>query len=516
MHANKKMLTLMAVVMTACLVSNEARAAGDPALSKQRYEAVVSHLDTGGDLLVVANLEGYLQSMVSNISLLVSAIPPSGPGPGMQSTFARIPGFLDRNGFYAVQGFGASVVPRTDGLNTLKIFLARDPAASQLPLWRGLVGGDPRELRATRFLPPDTVFVRTGTGEWPQFWNMVRAGVTEFATPEGAAGFNRALSNLATNSGVDLDQMFKSLGGEGFLSVQFSSTATIEIPSGSAGAPIKFPSPSLLIGVAIKDDTLAKTIEVSLARKQMPILKTQAGTSAVNTLNIPLPLPVPLQPSYSIHSGYFLLGSTPEVVSEAIKAFDGGSGLVVSPEFKKAFQGQPTANNGISYMSPRFMKTLVELQSRAMSQSGQDQTEAFALMRQMLGGETDLQSALVIQNLPDGILMSGTSSSGGKEIMGSVMIAPLGLVAAIAIPSFVKARSVSRSNACINNLRQIDAAKEQWAMAKGKVDGDEVNMLGILDYIKGVRLPVCPQGGTYKINRIGQPPECSIPGHALR
>jgi hypothetical protein len=167
-------------------------------------------------------------------------------------------------------------------------------------------------------------------------------------------------------------------------------------------------------------------------------------------------------------------------------------------------------------MSPRFMKTLMELQSRAMSQSGQDQTEAFALMRQMMGGENDMQSAFVIQNLRDGILMSGTSSSGGKEIMGSVMIAPLGLMAAIAIPSFVKARSVSRSNACINNLRQIDAAKEQWAMAKGKVDGDEVNMLGILDYIKGVRLPVCPQGGTYKINRIGQPPECSIPGHGLR
>ena len=516
MRGTIRMLTAVALVVMGSLVSIEARAAGDPALSKQRYEAVMSHLDTGGDLLVVANLEGYLQSLVSNITLLVSAIPPSGPDSGVHATVARIPGFLDRNGFYAVQGFGASVVPRSDGLNTLKMFLARDPAASKLPLWLGVVGGEPRELKATRFLPTDTVFVRTGTGEWPQFWNLVRAGVTEFATPEGAADFNRALSDLATNPGMDLDQMFKSLGSEGFFSIQFSSTSTIEIPSGSAGTSLKFPSPSLLIGVAVKDDTLVKSIEASLARKQMPTLKTQAGTSVVNTLNFPLPLPVPLQPSYSIHSGYFLLGSTPEVVADAIKAFDGGGGLAVSPEFKKAFQGQPTVNNGISYMSPRFMKTFAELQSRAMSQSGQDQTEAFTLMRQMLGGENDLQSAFVFQNLRDGILMSGTSSSGGKEIMGSVMMAPLGLMAAIAIPSFVKARSASQSSVCINNLRQIEAAKEQWALEKGKVNGDEVYLLGILEYIKGGRLPVCPQGGTYKLNRIGQPPECSIPGHALR
>src|SRR5579883_933271 len=50
------------------------------------------------------------------------------------------------------------------------------------------------------------------------------------------------------------------------------------------------------------------------------------------------------------------------------------------------------------------------------------------------------------------------------EIM--IVVAIIGLLAAIAIPNFVKARSTSQQNACINNLRQIDGAKQQWALEK--------------------------------------------------
>ena len=88
-----------------------------------------------------------------------------------------------------------------------------------------------------------------------------------------------------------------------------------------------------------------------------------------------------------------------------------------------------------------------------------------------------------------------------------------GLLAAIAIPNFVKARSTSQQNACINNLRQLDAAKNQWALEKGKKDGDVPTKEDLMPYLR--KWPVCPQGGTYTINTVGKPPECSIPGHKL-
>src|SRR3982751_2402243 len=48
------------------------------------------------------------------------------------------------------------------------------------------------------------------------------------------------------------------------------------------------------------------------------------------------------------------------------------------------------------------------------------------------------------------------------EIM--IVVAIIGLLAAIAIPNFVRARTTAQQNACINNLRQIDGAKQQWAL----------------------------------------------------
>src|SRR5436305_11264248 len=81
------------------------------------------------------------------------------------------------------------------------------------------------------------------------------------------------------------------------------------------------------------------------------------------------------------------------------------------------------------------------------------------------------------------------------EIM--IVVAIIGLLAAIAIPNFVRARTTSQTNACINNLRLIDGAKQQWALENKKssadspVEGDLQQYLG-----RGVagQLPVCPLG----------------------
>ena len=70
-------------------------------------------------------------------------------------------------------------------------------------------------------------------------------------------------------------------------------------------------------------------------------------------------------------------------------------------------------------------------------------------------------------------------------------------------------------NACINNLRQIDGAKNEWALEKGKKNGDPVTEADIKTYIQGGKLPVCPGGGKYTIGKVGELPTCSIAGHAL-
>jgi len=77
------------------------------------------------------------------------------------------------------------------------------------------------------------------------------------------------------------------------------------------------------------------------------------------------------------------------------------------------------------------------------------------------------------------------------------------------------ARATSQRNVCINNLRQIDAAKNQFALEKGKTNGDPVTEADITPYLRGGVLPKCPSGGTYTIGKVGENPTCSIPGHEL-
>jgi prepilin-type N-terminal cleavage/methylation domain-containing protein len=98
------------------------------------------------------------------------------------------------------------------------------------------------------------------------------------------------------------------------------------------------------------------------------------------------------------------------------------------------------------------------------------------------------------------------------EIM--IVVAIIGLLAAIAIPNFVKARVTSQQNACINNLRQIDAAANEFALEKGKSTGATINYpTDLTPYIKlnsAQSIPPCPAGGTYNDAKVGTNPVCSL------
>ena len=99
------------------------------------------------------------------------------------------------------------------------------------------------------------------------------------------------------------------------------------------------------------------------------------------------------------------------------------------------------------------------------------------------------------------------------EIM--IVVAIIGLLAAIAIPNFVKARATSQANACINNLRQLDGAANQFALEAKKKTGDSISYPNDLKpYIKlnsAGSIPGCPAGGSYSTAfTVGASPSCTL------
>jgi prepilin-type N-terminal cleavage/methylation domain-containing protein len=93
------------------------------------------------------------------------------------------------------------------------------------------------------------------------------------------------------------------------------------------------------------------------------------------------------------------------------------------------------------------------------------------------------------------------------EIMIVVLI--IGILLAIAVPNFIKARESSRTKACVANLKQIDSAKEQYAMDNKLNDGDAIPAGALWaagGYIKSQ--PECPSNGTYTVAAVGTDPSC--------
>jgi prepilin-type N-terminal cleavage/methylation domain-containing protein len=115
-----------------------------------------------------------------------------------------------------------------------------------------------------------------------------------------------------------------------------------------------------------------------------------------------------------------------------------------------------------------------------------------------------------------------TSSQAGftlVEIM--IVVALIGLLAAIATPTWVRARTSSQTNTCVNNLRQIDAAKQQWAVETKQATNATPTYSDISSYLK--HSVACPTAGadstfagSYEPMDVATPPMCKIaPGSHL-
>jgi general secretion pathway protein G len=102
------------------------------------------------------------------------------------------------------------------------------------------------------------------------------------------------------------------------------------------------------------------------------------------------------------------------------------------------------------------------------------------------------------------------------EIM--IVVTIIGLLAAIAIPNFVRARTTSQTNSCINNLRQIDGAEQQWALENQQLSTATPAQASLTPYLgrgSNGQWPTCPANGSYTINDVSTPPTCNIAGHVF-
>ena len=487
---------------------------------KNSFDEVTKQLDKGGSFYLYLSTEQALSSLSKNIAVfsnVFTQMPANGLGRGQVARiFEVIGGLAQDSGLEQISGFGASSIAREPGFYYSKVVMHHYEGQSDGVIWSAF-GKEAHPLKELDLLPENTALAAYGDLDVPLLWNTVQKELKRLHVAEVDYTMAEFPAKFKAATGLSLDDVLGTLGG-GYgviFTLDESKQVTLPIPN----SPMQIPDPGLAIFIKVNNDVLYNRV-VDLS-KSLPLLH-QGEVSGIKTVSagLPIPLPITLKPTLGRSGDYLILASSDTLFQEIVAVQTGKkSGYKSTAEFKKLSQGVPGEANNFSLISEKLGKSFSQaMQAALKAQPGMMGSQA-KVLQDMMATNHGAIAYSVGANTPEGWLGVGN----GNQSMGSAAVilpaaAVGGLLAAIAIPNFVRARTVSQENSCINNLRLIDSAKQQWALEHHKRNTDTPTGEDLTPYLgrgPAGQFPRCPQGGTYIIGSVGEKPRCSIPGHVL-
>jgi hypothetical protein len=303
---------------------------------------------------------------------------------------------------------------------------------------------------------------------------------------------------------MNLDDVISSFGGEYGFIITLDDEKKISIPIGQE--PIEFPTPALAIVAKVKNDVVFNHIDKEL-KKNPGLIIVDKGDLKMRTMTLPIPLPIEVRPTLARTGDYMILASSDSLVQELAAVKGGKKGFKSTEQFKRLSKGVPMEGNSFVYVSDTISKTIHEIQQKAIAMSGKVDPAQAAAMQKMFASASPSMGFAVSANGDEGWIAvgNGTHSLNGA-VVAPALIAPIGLLAGIAVPNFVRARETSQMNAIINNLRMLDGAKQQWALENKKGGSDEPTMADLEPYLgRATMKPII--GEKYIVNPVNASPQ---------
>jgi hypothetical protein len=481
---------------------------------KTSFNEVTSQLDAGGNFYLYLGTAQWLDGLSAKVShwqQVFESMPElkDEDRANVDKAFGVVTRLIKDSGVEDISGLGLSSIEIEKGMYRNKALLHHYPGKGSGFLWK-VMGKEPHPLTGLDFLPTNTALAFFSDADLPLLWSVTQDEVAKSGIPQAQAWLQKLPDAFEQKTQVKWDQFLNSIGGEFGLVLTLDESNNVPIPL--LGQRLQIPAPGLMLVFKVNDDAIFNRIDEELKKYPMVVSVDKTGLK-MRTMPVPIPMAINLRPTTASSGGYLFIASSDALVEEALAVKSGQEpGLKSTEEFKHLSQNIPEMGNQFAYLSQQFGRTLYEIQKQTVTASARTMPAQAEWMQSLFQNPPAFAYSVGV-NTEDGCLTIGNSSQSYATAAILPAVAVPGLLAAIAIPNFVKARATSQQNACINNLRQIDAAKQEWALEKGKTAADVPTEEDLMPYLR--KWPVCPSGGTYTINAVGEQPTCSIPGHAL-
>lgn len=497
---------------------------GGTVVSAERnsFKEVTSRLDPGGDLYLYLSTSKMLEGLSAKIAQFQGVFN-NLPNVNAEQreligkVFTVVTNLVKDSGIEEVTGLGMSGIAVEKGFYRTKVFVHHYPSQGSGFLWK--IGGEKvHALDGLNLLPATTAMATFSDLDLGLLWTVIQQHVDQADIPQAKAFLDKLPENFEKFTGLNWQKVLASLGGEYGFVITLDESKMIPVPLPTS-EKLEIPEPAIMIVVKVKDNTIYDRVAEVLKQHEQQVVTVDKPDLKMLTVPVPLPLPIQLRPSIATSGGYLFVATTDALIQQALGVKEGKSpGLKSTDEFKKLARGIPEKGNQFTFVSQRFGQTLVKAQEQFMAMNPRVSAAERRMIQSMIQPKKAVFSYSVSGNTDEGWLTVGNGNRQPAEAIAAAAVmvpaAMVGMASAIAIPNFIKARKAAQRTACIYNLRQIEAAKKQWALDNGKKDGDVPTRSDLEPYLSH-GFPTCPQGGHYTIGPVGQEPTCSIPGHSL-
>lgn len=484
---------------------------------KNSFNEVTSHLDAGGNFYMYLGTEQLLNGLSGKMASwrgIASSLPnmKDQDRDNLLHAFDLVTNLIKDSGIEDVSGFGASSVEIETNFYRTKTVLHHYKGRGDGWIWTAF-GTKPHDLDDVSLLPASTVFAAFDDLDAQQLWSGLEKDLSDADITGVADGIAKVKDGFEKGTGLKLDDVLASLGGGFGIIITLNDDKIVSLPGGPEGS-MKIPDPGILIALKVKDDLIFNRLQMAMTNTRMAVAKTDKADLKMRTMTVPFPIPITLRPSIA-RSGNFLFLATSDTLIEECLAVKNGKdpGLKATEQFKKLAANVPTQGNRFVYVSKRLGQTSLDIQQQIADRASTRSPAAGQLMQKVSSLFPPYDLYAVAANTDEGWTQTMNGSLDYSKLVVMSAAAVPAIVAAVAIPNFVKAKARAQENACRNNLRQIQAAKQQWARNNNKSGTDTPTWDDLAPYLSRRTIMNCPSGGTYSINSVGEQPTCSVHSH---